>query len=436
MSMTRYSRMKLSGEDWIGDIPQSWSAIRGKMLFEIRKRIAGEDGHTVLSITQRGVEEKDISSGEGQLAADYSKYQHLHRGEFAMNQMDLLTGWVDISKFDGVTSPDYRVFALRIPHAHDPRFHLYTLQHCYSQRIFFAFGKGAAQLGRWRLPTGAFNEFRFPNPPLNEQKAIARFLDRETAKIDELIAAQEDLIRLLKEKRQAVISHAVTKGLDPNAPMKPSGIEWLGDIPAHWDTKKGSWLFRAKKGREAQMLTQEYCAANSGPYPVYSGQTANEGVMGHLDRFEFSHENETVLLMTTVGAKAMTIRRISGEFSLSQNCMIIQFSTNETIPDFFYYHLQPLFERERNLIPNHMQPSFRMDDLYTFRVALPPIAEQQEIATFLDTLDQRFEALMSESLSAIELLKERRAALISAAVTGKIDVRGELELPEDEAIPA
>ncbi|KCZ59444.1 hypothetical protein HY36_17865, partial [Hyphomonas atlantica] len=114
MSMTRYSRMKLSGEDWIGDIPQSWSAIRGKMLFEIRKRIAGEDGHTVLSITQRGVEEKDISSGEGQLAADYSKYQHLHRGEFAMNQMDLLTGWVDISKFDGVTSPDYRVFALRM----------------------------------------------------------------------------------------------------------------------------------------------------------------------------------------------------------------------------------------------------------------------------------------------------------------------------------
>lgn len=266
-------------------------------------------------------------------------------------------------------------------------------------------------------------------PSPKEQAAISSFLDRETSKIDALVAEQERLIALLKEKRQAVISQAVTKGLNPHAPMKDSGIEWLGEIPAHWEVVKIVRLFRASKGKEGQLLTKEYCAENAGEYPVYSGQTENAGVMGTLDRYEFDAGDQGYLFSTTVGAKAMTVNHIFGKFSLSQNCMIIRPSDEAADPRFFYYHFQPVFGYHRSLIPDHMQPSFRMEDLYSFAVALPPKDEQFKIAGFLDRTLDGYETLTNEAQAAITLLQERRAALISAAVTGKIDVRRLVDAP-------
>jgi type I restriction enzyme S subunit len=260
-------------------------------------------------------------------------------------------------------------------------------------------------------------------PSPEEQSAIAAFLDQETGKIDALVAEQERLIALLKEKRQAVISQAVTKGLNPNAPMKDSGIEWLGQVPAHWEPRKVSHLFRAGKGKNGQMLTKEFCAANEGPYPVYSGQTEDDGVMGTWCEFEFDFSENGVLFCTTVGARAMHLKQLHGRFSLSQNCMIVWPTDSRCITRFFFYHFQPLFQWERSLIPDHMQPSFRMEDLYSFSVAVPPVDEQREIFEFLDRETNKIDTLITEATQAITLLRERRAALISAAVTGKIDVR-------------
>jgi type I restriction enzyme S subunit len=260
-------------------------------------------------------------------------------------------------------------------------------------------------------------------PPLPEQIQIAAFLDHETAKIDRLIEKQGELIRLLKEKRQAVISHAVTKGLNPHAPLKDSGIEWLGDVPVGWEVRKVSHLFRAGKGKNGQMLTKEFCGANEGEYPVYSGQTENEGVMGTWDQYEFDFGTGGVLFSTTVGAKAMHLRQLFGRFSLSQNCMIIWPTSTRCVTRFFYFHFQPLFQWQRSMIPDHMQPSFRMEDLYACAMALPPLEDQKTIVAFLDSELAKFDTLTAEAQRAIDLLQERRAALISAAVTGKIDVR-------------
>jgi type I restriction enzyme S subunit len=124
-----------------------------------------------------------------------------------------------------------------IERTRNDRYFLYIFQNAYKQKIFYAFGQGSSQLGRWRLPTEGFQDFVLPLPSLQEQSAIAAFIDRETDKIDALVEEQRRLIELLKEKRQAVISHAVTKGLNPDAPMKDSGIEWLGEVPKHWDIK-------------------------------------------------------------------------------------------------------------------------------------------------------------------------------------------------------
>jgi type I restriction enzyme S subunit len=186
MSFPRYNNYKDSGVGWLGEVPNTWGVRRIRHLFEIRKRICGTEGHEVLSITQQGIKAKDIESGDGQLSADYSKYQFVEVGDFAMNHMDLLTGYVDISPVFGVTSPDYRVFAVRDKEVCFDRYYLYLFQAGYKDKIFYAFGQGSSQFGRWRFPTDEFNSFEFPLPAIKEQKEIATFLDYETAKIDAL----------------------------------------------------------------------------------------------------------------------------------------------------------------------------------------------------------------------------------------------------------
>ena len=136
MSFPRYKSYKDSGVKWLGEVPSSWDVRRIRHLFEIRKRISGTEGQEVLSITQQGIKAKDIESGDGQLAADYSKYQFVEVGDFAMNHMDLLTGYVDVSPIAGVTSPDYRVFSVRDEKGTFDKYYLYLFQAGYRNKIF------------------------------------------------------------------------------------------------------------------------------------------------------------------------------------------------------------------------------------------------------------------------------------------------------------
>ncbi|WP_296202221.1 restriction endonuclease subunit S [Psychrobacter sp. UBA3962] len=212
--------MKDSGVEWLGEVPEHWEVKRFKTIFKIRKRIAGELGHDVLSITQKGIKIKDTESGEGQLSMDYSKYQLVYKGDYAMNHMDLLTGFVDISKYDGVTSPDYRVFTLEEKNSL-PEYFLAFLQMGYINKLFFPFGQGAAHMGRWRLPTEAFREFLAPVPPKNEQKAIADFIFNSLEQMDILEKKSRKAIKLMQERRTALISAAVTGKIDVRDWVKP-----------------------------------------------------------------------------------------------------------------------------------------------------------------------------------------------------------------------
>lgn len=201
--------IKDSNVDWIGKIPDNWKIIITKRLFKIKKDIAGKEGYTVLSITQKGIVPK-VFGGKGQFAADYSNYQLVNKGDFAMNHMDLLTGWLDISEYDGVTSPDYRVF---VPTGYEDiyaPYYKYVMQNCYSCRIYYGLGHGVAGMGRWRLPADMFLNFKLPMPPKAEQKEIADFLDKRTAEIDSLIAEKESLINDLEAYKKSLIYEVVT----------------------------------------------------------------------------------------------------------------------------------------------------------------------------------------------------------------------------------
>lgn len=196
-------------EVW-GNVPQGWKLVDIKYLFEIVKRIAGKEGYDVLSVTQKGLKVKDITSGDGQLADNYSGYQFVYPTDYVMNHMDLLTGWVDCSELFGVTSPDYRVFRLMDKAANNLVYYKYVMQCCYMNKIFYSLGQGVSNLGRWRLQTSSFNNFKVPVPPKAEQDEIADFLDTKCSEIDTLIADKKRQLDIFADYKKSLIYEYVT----------------------------------------------------------------------------------------------------------------------------------------------------------------------------------------------------------------------------------
>ncbi|HRL99855.1 MAG TPA: restriction endonuclease subunit S [Acidovorax sp.] len=434
MSFPRYPEYKDSGVEWLGEVPDHWEVVRVRWLCEIKKRIVGELGFDVLSITQRGIRIKDTESNDGQLSMDYSKYQLVEVGDFAMNHMDLLTGYVDISPVQGVTSPDYRVFSLRNPVRCHAKFFLYLFQNGYLNKVFYPFGQGSSQLGRWRLPTEQFNDFWFPVPSFEEQSAIATFLDRETAKIDALVAEQEKLIALLQEKRQAVISHAVTKGLDPNVPMKDSGVEWLGEVPEHWEVKRLKQLSDEplKYGaNEAAELDDPSLPRFVRITDVTEGGSLREETFRSLPREiaePFLLREGDVLLARSGGTvgKSFMYQRHWGEACFAGYLIRVRLSQRLCAPQWLNYFCRTnsywsyvLGSQIQSTIQNVSAEKYA-----NIFLPVPAIEEQQRVIECLDQATSKIDALVTEARTAITLLQERRTALISAAVTGQIDVRG------------
>ncbi len=244
--------------------------------------------------------------------------------------------------------------------------------------------------------------------PLPEQTQIAAFLDRETAKIDELVAEQRRLMALLKEKRQAVISHAVTRGLNPDAPMKPSGIEWLGEVPEYWAVTVIKRFSKLQRGHD---LTD--AERTDGPYPVVTSAGVN-GTHG-----AFMAKGPGVV----TGRYGSTGRLFYIEENFwPHNTSLYVSEFHDNSPKFVWYSLQTVDFAAHSA--KAAVPGIDRNDIHVLPVAVPPVDEQLEIAAFLDRETAKFDTLTTEAQRAITLLQERRTALISAAVTGQIDVRG------------
>ena len=192
-------------------------------------------------------------------------------------------------------------------------------------------------------------------PSTDEQQKITKYLDYKGKQIRKFIHNKRQLIKLMNEKKQAIINQAVTRGINPGAHLKHSNVEWMGDIPSHWGIEKLKHHFVFKKGQKAALLTKDYIGLHIAQYPVYSGQTENEGLMGTINWYEFDNELP-VMFVTTVGAKAMTTMTISGKFSLSQNCALLLPKNEDMVIDYFQPCIQQMFNYEKksiSLICNH-----------------------------------------------------------------------------------
>lgn len=301
----------------------------------------------------------------------------------------------------------------------------------------------AAQPG---LSVEAVGNLRIPLPPPAEQSAIAAFLDRETGKIDALVAEQERLIALLKEKRQAVISHAVTKGLDASAPMKESGVPWLGQVPAHWVVKRLKRLVHFVSGGTPSKEREDFW---EGDIPWVSPKDMKKWVViGESDGITaeaVAAGNLTLLpaQIVLIVVRGMILAHsfpvaLSGRPLTINQDMKALLPESEIVAEYLAYYLAVNRDAVAEFIDEagHGTRVLRMDGFAGLEVVVPTVREQRQIVDFVGAELSKLDTLTTEAHRAIALLRERRAALISAAVTGKIDVRGLAAADPEKSVAA
>jgi type I restriction enzyme S subunit len=447
VSVPAYADYKDSGVPWLGGIPVDWQVERFRHVFrESPEKIESEVVGPMLSVSgYRGIEIKDYDDeNRRRLDEDLIGYRVVRPGQLVVNTMWLNYAGLGVSSHEGHVSPAYRSYW--IERDVDRRYiHHLMRSAIYVQgytRLLTGIRPNSLQISRDDLM-----DFPVILPPRADQAAIATFLDRETAKIDALVAEQERLIALLKEKRQAWISHAVTKGLNPNAPMKDSGIEWLGEIPAHWEVVHLRRLVaRIEQGWSPECESRE---AEEGEWGVLKAGCVNRGVYRDEENKALPSSMEPISSLE-VSAGDVLMSRASGNPDLVGSCAFIESSRPHLLlsdkifrihlrvtaePRWFAYAMASSYVRVqiRNAISgaDGLANNLPQSALRSFLVPLPPIAEQMAINLHIASISAQSASLIAEAQSAITLLQERRAALISAAVTGKIDVRGLVQTSQE-----
>jgi len=405
MSFPQYPKYKPSGVEWLGDVPEHWTSIRYKNIFfeKIRKNGAYLPAGAISFGTV--VFKSEESFNEDTKAT----YQEVLQGEFLINPInlnyDLKSLRTALSAIDTCVSPAYIVLQAQIEI--DATYLKYQL-FLFDIRHMKTLGAGVRQTITFADIGSCFTQL----PPLAEQTQIAGFLDRETGKIDELVAEQRRLIALLKEKRQAVISHAVTKGLNPNAPTKPSNIQWLGNIPEHWEVRRMKFLCDIQTGDKD---TEN--AVDDGQYPFFVRSQTVE----RIDSMAFNCE--AVLTAGDGAGVGKVFHYYEGPFDFHQRVYMMNRFRKITGKFLFHFLRENFFKVVLEGGAKSTVDSLRRPMFANFPICVPPLAEQCEIIERIESDAANVDALTAEAERAIELLQERRTALISSAVTGKIDVR-------------
>lgn len=416
---------KLVKNGWYEPTPLNWSVQRMKnILFPKEGRSSTED-EELLSVTiNDGVikrsqylnDEDNLSRAESLVG-----YKIVEKTDLVNNIMKMSFRCLGVSSFDGIVSPAYSVFSINKEKIF-PNYLNYLLR---IDRYVFEYRKlsKGIQESRMRLYDDYFLAMKVLVPPLKEQKRLCIYLDKKVKILKEMITKHQEKVSLLEIEKSSYIYKIVTKGLNHNVKMQDSGIEWIGKIPTHWKLRKLKHFFDYKKGGKGQTLTSTYINENAGKFPVYSGQTENDGILGFWKDYEFDFKND-VIFCTTVGAKCMSTKTLKGKFSLSQNCLIMLPKNNEINSKYINYFLQYDFQIRKHLLPSILQPSLRMEDLDQYWIILPNIEEQNDIVKLLNTKIDIKQKEIEKNIKKIKLYSELLNSLITSVVTGKLKVKG------------
>lgn len=436
-----YPEYRDSGVEWIDAIPFHWEVLPTFSLCEAstKKNIDGAENN-VLSLSYGNIIPRDIETNFGLLPESFNTYQLVENGDIILRLTDLQNDKnslrVGLVKQKGIITSAYLKLSSQGSMLSE---YLYRLLHSYdTTKVFYGMGGGLRQSMKFE----DFRRLPLLLPSKNEQGKIIDFLDHETAKIDNLIEKQQQLIELLKEKRQAVISHAVTKGLNPDVPMKDSGIEWLGEVPEHWLCTKLKYivaltprksLINYKFNDKCTFIPMEKLKRNSlitdmrkFIREVINGYTYFEDNDLLLAKVKPCFENKNIAV-----AKGL----LNGMGFGSTEIYVLRPTENVRA----YYLLYRLLEDNFILAATGAMTGagglkrVPSDFLLNYPVAIPPKSEMDEIVNYLNEQEARYDVIENNTSLAIHLLQERRTALISAAVTGKIDLRNwTAPIPEAE----
>jgi len=446
VSFPRYPNYKPSGVEWLGDVPAHWNVDRLKRsLTSCQNGIWGEEPRQ---------DENDIPCVR---VADFDRqrlrvelYEPTIRNVTEKERAGRVLGRGDllIEKSGGGESQPVGVvvlyddtkpavcsnFLARVKLAEGMNASFWRFVHAAAYAVRLNARSIKQTSGIQNLDASQYFDERAGFPPLDEQARIAAFLDAETAKIDALVAEQQRLLELLKEKRRAVISHAVTRGLNSNAPLKPSGIEWLGDVPTHWTQAPIRFYARLESGHTPSRNHPEYWEDCQIPWFSLAD-------VWQIRREARRYITETAEMVSDLGIQNSAARVLpKGTVMLSRTASVgfsaimdVPMATTQDFanwvcgpalkPEFLLYVFSAMKGEFRRLMMGSTHNTIYMPDIAAMRCGVPPIAEQEEIVRYLDRQTEKLDELAATAERSVDLLRERRIALISAAVTGQIDVR-------------
>jgi len=422
----QYEEYKKSGIEWVGEIPAHWEETPVFSCFDAttEKNLDGKESN-VLSLSYGNIIKRDVDTNFGLLPESFNTYQIVGVGDIILRLTDLQNDKkslrVGLAKEKGIITSAY--LKLKPKERLDSGF-AYRLLHSYdTTKVYYGLGGGLRQSMKFE----DFRRLPILVPPYEEQVKIANFLDHETAQIDTLIDKQQALIQLLKEKRQAVISHAVTKGLNPNAPMKDSGVEWLGEVPEHWEVRKLKYvcdlITKKTEIHNQYVIALENIESWTGNFVSSDSNYSGQDVGFDTGDILFSKLRPYLAKVYLAQAEGVAF----GD-------LLVYRPKKELLNKYGFYLMtnEGFINTVNSSTYGSKMPRASTEFISEMPVVIPLLQEQKQIVAYVDKILARFDSLVLKAETAIQLMQERRTALISAAVTGKIDVRG-WQAPDNKA---
>jgi type I restriction enzyme, S subunit len=445
-----YLERKATGHHWLGDVPRHWSVLPNRVIFsEVKDRNHPDEEMLSVTITRGIVRQRTLladSSKKDSSNLNRSAYKLVQPRDIAYNKMRAWQGAIGVSDFQGIISPAYVVMRLR-NNENLPRYfhHLYRTPQFAKEAERRSYGITSDM---WSLRPEHFKLINTLQPPPNEQAMIVRFLDCANGRMERAIQAKWKVIALLNEQKQAIINRAVTRGLDPSIPVKPSGIPWLGDIPQHWEIPRvKQCAIKISKGTTPSTEGREIL--ESGPVRFIKAENISEGQITSKPLFSIDEETNSIIrrsqlrendiLFVIAGAtlgKTAVVTKALLPANTNQAVAFIR-PNKRIIPKFMELWLQS--PRIKELVwlnaVQSAQPNLSMADLGNFVCPVPNQDEQIQILEFVDTVTTPLKETISRLKHEIALLREYRTRLVADVVTGKLDVReAAAKLPDEEII--
>ena len=442
-----YPDYKPSGVEWLGDVPAHWEMLPGRACYEEKSPQinTGLKETTVLSLSYGEIVIKPPKDLHGLVPASFETYQIIEPRDIIVRPTDLQNDWnslrFGLNSHRGIITSAYMCLATSMHLSFD---YGHLVCHAYDlKKVFYGLGSGLRQNLSWK----DFKYLPCPVPPLEEQTAIVRYLDHADERIRRAISAKERLIELLTEQRQAVIHRAVTRGLDPNVPLKPSRVEWLGDVPKHWEVRRVKELAKSeyKSFVDGDWIESPYITDRGirliqtgnigiGQYREKGYRYISQQTFHELDCTECQPGDVLICRLGVPVARACLAPDLGTQMITSVDVCIFK-PRSGVSPQFLVYQMSS--SDYLNWVNSSVRGSTRdrisRSMLGTFSVVVPPLDEQTAIVRYIDKATTEIDTAIDKAQRQIDLLREYRTRLIADVVTGQVDVRGavgdEVELP-------